>query len=316
MSTRKLPLRVPNLKVRYETPRKVPDHLPQLHVLAGICGSRGSGKTTALLQLFTMYNETRTYDRTFVICPTYDSDPKYALFETFDTELHVYRGFTDAVWREVENDIKREVEVYRAHLEALRVWRKFMRTPRLEDMNQADYQILADIGFEEPTCRWKQMPTSAVILDDCAASTAYRADCKGPLASFIIKHRHSRASVFMAVQTLRNSIPKQIRGNLSFLLLFKCKAKGLAKSVSEEYASYVSAEEFEAYWDDATREQYGFLYCDFEAPPGEQFRKGFTDVYTSVPTLHAAAEEDKEMIVAGSNTPNDTAGSHPTNPPK
>lgn len=301
MATRKLPLRVPNLKVKYEAPRKVPENLPNLHILAGVCGSRGSGKTTAMLQLFTMYNETKTFDRTFVVCPTYDSDPKYALFETFDTELHVYREFTDAIWREIEADILAEVETYKAHLEALRVWRKFMRTPRLEELNQADYQLLADIGFEEPKCKWKQMPTTAIVLDDLAGSSAYRADCKGPLNYFAVRHRHARTSIFFSVQTLSNSIPKQLRCNLSLLILFRCKSKNISKTAAEEYSSYVSSEEFQAYWEHATREPHSFLLCNFEAPAGEQFRMGFDQMYTSVPQLEASDDEPEK--VAPSSTP-------------
>ena len=59
----KLP-KLPNadLKVVQAQPRKHPKHLPKLHFLAYFCASRGSGKTTAIVNFIKKYDKAKSFD--------------------------------------------------------------------------------------------------------------------------------------------------------------------------------------------------------------------------------------------------------------
>lgn len=284
-SSRSLPIvqldmRIPDVNVKYEKDRPVPPHCPKLFFIGAIVGSRGSGKTHAMIQLMQMYNASKTFDKTYVICPTYDSDPKYKLFETLDTQLTVHREFNDAIWAEVEEEIQGDLDEYDAYVERLAIWKKAMNPKQIETLSEDEYAELERTGFEKPSTRWKHgKPTSVLILDDLVGSSLYRADCKGRFNSWAIRHRHARTAVIFLAQVWANAVPRQLRANLSLALLFRCKNTGITKEIASEFSSYVSIEDFQAMWDQATAEDHGFLLCDFESPKGEQMRIGFDKAF-------------------------------------
>ncbi len=279
-STHHLSLAVPDVNVTYPNERTVPEHMPKLSFLGAIVASRGMGKTHALMQLVQLYNKTKTFDRIVVVSPTYDADPKYKLFERMDAKLFVYREYSDAIKAEIEQGIRNANDEYEEYLEAMKAWKKLQNEQNAHDMTEHEYNLLESVKFKKPVTQWTRgPPTTLFIADDCVATTLYRGDCKGPFNSFAIRHRHARTSIIFVSQTWANAIPRQLRANLSFLMLFKCKSVGIAKEIASEFGSYICEEEFKAVWDDATKERFGFLYLDWEAPNGEQVRKGFTECY-------------------------------------
>jgi len=72
----KLP-KLPNadLKVVQAQPRKHPENLPKLHFLAYFCASRGSGKTTAIVNFIKKYDKSRSFDHIIIYSPTANNEP-------------------------------------------------------------------------------------------------------------------------------------------------------------------------------------------------------------------------------------------------
>ena len=74
-------------------------------------------------------------------------------------------------------------------------------------------------------------------------------------------------------------LPRQLRSNLSLLLLFAQKNDDIRKDISNEFSSAVPREKFLAMWDYATKSMHDFYMLDFDAPPKLRFRKNFDEVF-------------------------------------
>jgi hypothetical protein len=115
-----------------------------------------------------------------------------------------------------------------------------------------------------------------MIFDDCVGRRdLYRSDSKGTVAQFTIKHRHHHTSIWFMSQIFSNAVPKQIRSNLSFVVLFAQKNESIRKQACLEFSSHVSADDFAAMWAAATSDPHGFFFVDFESPPEIRYRIGF-----------------------------------------
>jgi hypothetical protein len=87
-------------------------------------------------------------------------------------------------------------------------------------------------------------------------------------------------------QVFHGGVPRGLRSNLSFLILFPNKNRGMAKEIASEFSAYISIEKFQEMWDQATKEPYGFLLCDFDARQ-YKFRSGWNKAFV-LPKITAA----------------------------
>jgi hypothetical protein len=280
METRAIDVRVPELKIKYPKKRPAPPGMPALYSLGMICGSRGSGKTTALVRMVKAYDEARSYDHLFLWAPCFHSDPKYQeLARKTNYELHLYdRDFAMGDFKEALSAIEANNEDYEEWEEHRQLWKKFLRVKDPMKLRDSEVLKLDKAGWQPPDAGKFPLgrPTNLIVFDDCVGSRElYRADSKGPVASFVIKHRHHHTSIIFMSQIFSNAVPKQIRSNLSFVVLFAQKNEGIRKSASLEFSSHVSAERFAQMWEQATAENHSFFFADFEAPPDVRFRIGF-----------------------------------------
>jgi hypothetical protein len=277
-----LPVHVPELKVRYPARRAVPTHMPAQYFLGLICGSRGSGKTTALVQLVKAYDAAESMDHLWLWTPTFHSDPKYALLDSSRSayKLHLYdRDFDEADFRAALAQIEGINAEYEAHEAYGKAWKRFLRARHPEhELKDADLLLLEKHAWQppDPALFPRGRPTHLLVFDDCVGSRSlYRADSKGAVASFVIKHRHAHCNVIFLTQIFNNAVPKQIRSNLSWVVLFAQKNEAIRKAASLEFSSHVSAERFAQMWEAATQAPHGFFFADFEAPPEVRYRAGF-----------------------------------------
>lgn len=322
MQTHQLPIKVPDLDFQPLAVRKVPPHMPALHFLGAIIGARGTGKTFAMLQLMKMYNTTKTFDKCIIISPTFHADPKYKILEGLDWKLTVYEEYSDALWQTIEKGILDDLDEYDKYLEDLERWRRYMRTKDhdLPKITDDEYGELERLDFKKPTTPWKRgRPTTILILDDLVGSTIYKANCSGPFTSFVIRHRHSLTSVLFLAQIWANAVPRQLRSNLSLLILFKCKSAGIAKQIAQEFATYMTEEQFAHMWDTATAEKHGFLFLNFEGADGEKHRSGFDKAFqlegTEPPSDPPAKQKSGETTQHEQPNGTDPIGSQPVGRP-
>ena len=281
MQTEQLPVKVPELDVQYPKPRETPPYFPKTHFLGLFSGSRGSGKTTVLLKFVSEYEKTRTFDRIYVVSPSFSSDRKYDLFHKFNTELHVYESYSDSLMLEIINDIHAGIEAHKQYLKQKALYKKYIRDKHdLAEFSGKELRELEAMQHQTPKPPFKsgKSPVTLLIFDDCLGSSLYKPNATGPASTFFYRHRHAQTSVLFLTQSVKNGLPRQLRANISLLVLFRCKSKHMAEEIADEWSAYVSVDEFQWMWQYATEPEHGFLLVDFEDKK-YPFRSGFDKAF-------------------------------------
>ena len=73
-------------------------------------------------------------------------------------------------------------------------------------------------------------------------------------------------------------IPKNIRGNCSYMVILKLSGNREVKLILSEFGLGVSKEELLQLYEYATAEKFSPLIIDMESPAEERFRKGFKEI--------------------------------------
>jgi hypothetical protein len=277
METVSLPVVTPPLKVKYRELHATPPYFPKCHFIGLICGSRGSGKTTRLVEFMQHYDKYKTFDKVILICPTTKADPKYELLKQMDTELEVHETYSDEGFVEILKTIRAGVALQESYEKKLKLYKKWLKDQNdLQGFHGKEFRMLEEMDYQKPKPPFRNgMPHTVLILDDLVGEKCYRSECRGPFANFCIRHRHFHTSVVFLTQTYHGTVPRQLRANLSFVCLFRNKNMQMSLQIAEEFSAYCSIEEFAAMWHQATEEQYGMFVADFELPEHDQvFVKG------------------------------------------
>jgi hypothetical protein len=269
-----------HLKVTQSQPREVPEGMPKLSFLMNVVGSRGSGKTNAVINLVKMYDKCHSFDKLYLFSPTYHNEPKNKLYHEGSYKMKVYTTYSDDIFREVLEEIKTDIDEYKEYLRKKKLYEKFLKIKRIEELTPEEIIELDIDNWEEPTTEWKHgMPTSLLIFDDLVGNKdLYRADGKGIFYNFVILHRHLLTSVIFLSQVVKNGVPRQIRNNLSSLILFSNKSESIKKELAEEFSSFCKPEKFIEMWDFACQEPHEFFMIDMDASGKNKkyrFRRNF-----------------------------------------
>jgi len=291
MKTTQIPVQVPQLHIRYDAPRPTPDNLPRLHFLAAIIGSRGSGKTTVLVRMLKAYFRHHSFDKVYLYCPSIKSDPKYAALirsaERHKVKITVEETFTESLFDAAVESIESDLEAYRDEQKYVKAYNQWLRKgpDNIRGMSIDDLDMLEREDYSPPPkSKWKYgTPTTLLIFDDLVGNRdLYRSDAKGAVASFAIRHRHQHTSMIFLTQTYHNGVPRQLRSNLSLLILFANKNDALRKEIALEFSSFVPWQRFLEMWEHATEgdDKHSFFLVDFDASdPSLRFRRGFDQIY-------------------------------------
>jgi hypothetical protein len=289
MKTAQIPVQVPQLHIRYDAPRSTPENLPRLHFLSAIIGSRGSGKTTALVRMLKAYFRHHSFDKLYLYCPTIKSDPKYGALtrsaERHKLKVTVHETFSESLFDAAVEEIESDLEEYRAEQKYAKVYNHWA-SKGPDNMSIDDLDMLEREDYSPPPkSKWKYgTPTTLLIFDDLVGNRdLYRSDAKGPVASFAIRHRHQHTSMIFLTQTYHNGVPRQLRSNLSLLILFANKNDALRKEIALEFSSFVPWQRFLEMWEHATGgAKHSFFLVDFDASdPSLRFRRGFDQIFLS-----------------------------------
>ena len=282
----------PKITVKTEPPRKVPDGMPRLPMLCLIWGSSGQGKTTALLEMLTIYNREGSIDNVYLFSPTYRMDPKQKLIGELpgkQYEFDAIEHYSDEALTGIITGIKGRVERHRYWVRYNEAYKKFVACRSEKELTKRltadDFLLLQERDFEplEPVCKHGQFPQSMLIFDDLAGnSKLFTSNGKGVLGQFLILARHWGTSIIVLSQT-RTCLNKQLRSNLNTLVLFRCKSKSIQSCIADEFCSYCSEDEFVSMWDTATTEPNDFFLVDLRDRE-KMFRKNW-DCVLSKPTL-------------------------------
>jgi hypothetical protein len=293
-----------DLNVNQAKPRKHPENLPKLHFLAFFCASRGSGKTTAIVNFILKYDKCRSFDAIYIYSPTIFNEKKYAYLAEHCkyATVELIPEFTHESFAELRYKIDKRIEEYKKYERDLLMWKKFKEYKgKWDDFDDDDLLRLNDLGFEKPTTEYKNgMPTSLILFDDNQDNPVLFGRGKNAAAmnNFAILHRHKLTSIIYSCQNFsaQYGVPKSIRNNISLMCLWRNKSPELQKEIAKQCCSFVNPEEFIDFWNFATeKNRHDFLYVDYEAKEPYNIRKNFNTVltYRPVKVPQLAGKKDK-----------------------
>lgn len=250
-------------------------HDPQLPSVFVFCGQRGSGKSYSAVAMLRHFELKRYITRTFLICPTYKSNPIFQNLETLedldccDEESHFHSAIHHLL-----AEIEQDWDTYRSEKEYSRVFNKHRKQ---RDALKFEEEML----LEKEQYRFPEIvhrPSHMVIFDDCQNTSIYSNNMRNNLLQHLtIKHRHIPVSLCFLVQSW-SGLPKTLRLNAIVFALFKTGNKRELYWIWENFGAQLEYEKFLQVYNYAVEEPHSFLYID-TAPKREymRFRKGFNE---------------------------------------
>ena len=291
--------------------RDVPEGLPRVPFLAGVFGSRGAGKTTAMINLVRAYQrpgETPVWDHIILFSPTAAKDPKYKAFEeqlgTRDTRVELIEDFTLTKFQELLTYMDNETKHYETKklaIEAYKKWKeKNMDTEKLKDDELlALYTYDFRVDGKEKNMYKNGRPSFCMIFDDLVGEKlVYSSHGTNLVSKFALRHRHYNCTMIFLSQSWGNGIPRQIRHNLSLAVFFRVNSARLKSEVAEEMSSFISEEEFIELWDEATADHHDYFMVDFSAKPELKFRKNLDTIFQGIDLANNVSLNNKSTLAA------------------
>lgn len=270
------------LHVKEHEFRNSPPTFPYPPFLSSMFKSRGSGKTTCMINMIRLYDSVRAFDHITIFSPTTQKDPKFAAFMESkpNAKLEFVDTYTDVKFSEITNQIDKDLAEYEKFKVALAAYKKFLKGGSITKLKPEELIELYAYDFSDPMngSRFKHgRPSHMIVFDDMVGDkNVYRNDSSGLVGRFTFRHRHYNASMCFMAQSYKSGIPRQIRNNLSTVVFFANKSEKMKVEIAEEMSSFVSIEQFIQMWDYATEQPHGFLMVDFSArDPTCRFRSGF-----------------------------------------
>lgn len=290
MRTEKINLKPKDIKKKAFV--HTPEHLPRLHCLCVVAGSRGSGKTYSTTNLVRFYKKAGLVDKCIIVSPTALSN-KIFYEDLISSDDDILTEMNGASIAQVIDIIEREADEYNQYIkekELYKVWQEFMKNKISVDKLPEELLIKLiageqdnDFVFEKPEWKYKddtRPPMIHVIIDDGQGSQLMKGS--GPLINFAIKHRHIGGigcSLYILAQSYisTSACPRCIRENATCVILFRVRDEKLKQQLAEECTPvYFTPQQFLEAFDFATHDSpHDFLMCDYSAQKDRIFRKNF-----------------------------------------
>jgi hypothetical protein len=213
--------------------------------------------------------------RVVVFSPTVDANPVFTALKHMAT-VDVVSNYSDEKLLAAVADVTREREETLEYQRKMRIYRKFLRIKRVEEMDPHDLMELEMRNFEPPDeCKYPHGVVTFFVLDDLVGSTAFKAVGKSALVNLVLKNRHLGINILIATQNLK-AIPKSIRTNTSLFCIFKFASKKIVtEDLYEEVSNAMTITQFEDLYEFATRDEHDALVMDFSMPKDERFKRNW-----------------------------------------
>jgi hypothetical protein len=274
-----------------------PIDLPKMHFVGLSIGKRGSGKTVAIVNLLKYLQDAGCLDRLFIVSPSVHSNFHILEMVKYDQE-DVYEEPSKASIDSIIEKVKKEATEYEDYIEKMKQYKKLQKFINSEENFIHDDTLMSLFGeddFKKPEHKWNgKKPIMCILFDDCQGSDLYKPKCN--LYNHVIKHRHLGqfktlkgalgVSMIFAVQSYKSiggGLPRGIRSQATWLMLFKTKDIKELDEVADEASGEISKERFLEVYEEATNEDHSFLFVDFHPKEKDlMFRKRFDHYIQSV----------------------------------
>lgn len=270
-------------KNKYPVP--VDKNSPRMFFVGLFVGSRGSGKTFSIAKLIKQYEHYGLVDadthekvaqRVILFSPTVEANPILTSLKHLD-DKDIITEYSDDKLVKVIEDIKHEAEETKEYKRKMKLYNKFLKVKKLEDLDQEELMELDMMNFEPP-----EKPTyphgcvNHLIFDDLVGTDAFKAVGKSALTNLVLKNRHLSCCIYIATQNLK-AIPKSIRANTSLFCLYRFANKKIVlEDLYQEVSGMLTPTQFEEVYDLATEGNHNALVMDFTGgDPQNRLRKNF-----------------------------------------
>lgn len=229
-------------------PPEHPPHLFPLHTLAGFIGTCGRGKTNAVYLLANSYIEAGSFNRVFLITPTYESNLLWKSLKKLD-KRDVYEDVAgaQAAISDIVKKIEEDGKIFKVHRLYKKAYDKWEEGKDLEPEERALLMSMSnEDGVPTPPTPVEQ-PSPLIIIDDMSSSPLFRTGASNPFLNLVLRHRHIAevgCSIFVCVQNYRNGIPKVLRENFRVFFIFDTKDARALEAIYEEVGSISDAQSF------------------------------------------------------------------------
>ena len=258
------------------------------------CGSRGSGKSMTMTNLLRLYQDypqkdgKKTWDRVFVISPTFEENMHYWDFLKID-EDDAYLNPAISSVNNVVAKIEEDIELYKEYLEkkeqAIIILKKLMKVG-MEALSERELLLLYSINFDIKNVKWKYdrevPPCFCLIIDDCSHSKIFSNSGTNKFSNLALRNRHKNTTIAMMVQSYKTGVPKFLRqGNLSCLMLWRIYDQKLIDDIYQEVSNDLTIDEWKKLFEYATdgEDGHSHLTIFFDMPKNEgKYRKNLNEI--------------------------------------
>lgn len=273
-----------NKEVKYKKIKQpyTPPHLFKLHTLAAFVGHRGSGKTHAMVNLTKAYLDEGSFNRIFIISPTYESNPIFHVLDIHHEDVYTNHQQANTAVSEILLKTKDDSDAYDNYEEYMDIFKKWKNKGELSTHERT---MLENNSFKKPPK--VPRPSPLLIIDDMSHSDIYSVSRNNPFINLCLRHRHINhgkgISIFMAVQTFKSGIPLPLRQNVQQYFIWFTHDSGQLEAIYKEVANLIDEETFMELYRESTKSPHDFLTIDTNAPPLKQFRHNFDTILSTKP---------------------------------
>jgi len=252
-----------------------PAQLFPLHTLCAFIGMRGSGKTHAMVNLAKRYLDEGSFNRVFIISPTYESNPIFHVLhidpEDVYSNLHTSIQDIANILEKCKKDLD-DYDDYHIYMKAYIKWKKDMK------LTLEERTMLENADYHKPPAIPR--PSPLLIVDDMSHSEIYSTSRQNPFINLCLRHRHINhgkgITIFLAAQTFRSGIPLALRQNIQQYFIWPTKDETQLEAIYHEVANLIDHDTFIKLYKKATQGAHDFLTIDNNPPsPVLQFRRNF-----------------------------------------
>jgi hypothetical protein len=258
----------------------------------GFIGMRGSGKTHAMVNLTKKYIEEKSFNRVFIITPTYKSNPIFHILKARPEDVYTdpqqsQHALLD-ILRKTELDGK-EYDKFETYLNAYKKYRD------KKELTLEERTLLHNQNFKKP--EHIPVPRPVLLIDDMSHSDIYSTSRTNPFINLCLRHRHvsegKGLTIMMAAQTYLTGLPKALRQNVTQLFIWPTKDETQLMAIYHEVANLVDKDDFIRLYKRATKSPHSFLTIDNNTPhPSLQFRKNFNKILRLSKQKHKLKENE------------------------
>jgi len=257
---------------------------------------RNSGKSFSVSKLVTQAQKENTFDRIYMITPTFLSNISY--FGKLIDKDDVYEPTKDSIQQVIEQ-VEADRDEYAEFKRKKKLYLEFVTILKSKrELTDVEIFKFEELGFldnlSKPVWKYKyeRAPTSLLIMDDILSSPAILQSSGLTKVATLNRHiapldepEQNRSACGLAViiisqtYSMPQGVSRALRENLTHLLIFKNKQEKQMGKIREELGSAVDENKFMIAYNHATKERYGNLLIDFNPKCGSMtFRKNLNEL--------------------------------------